>query len=80
MATKLKRPKPRARGKSPVILVDVIESEAGWGQKVDEVKTFKSLGAAKRFVARFNRPNDKATTPSWYMYAKIASIDGMTVL
>lgn len=59
--------------------VDIIESEQGWGQRVDEKKYFdskdykgnadKALAAAKKFVKEFNSHNDLPETPSWYMYA-----------
>lgn len=49
--------------------VTIIESERGWGQKVDEVKEFTSSDEAWRFVDEFNKPNNKAQTPDWYMKA-----------
>lgn len=55
--------------------VDIIESEAGWGRKVDETKEFTSHEAALKFQKEFNRPNeeDYAKTkmvPAWYMQAE----------
>lgn len=46
-----------------------IESEAGWGQRVDEVHYFDSYESAKEYVDRFNSHNTAKEVPSWYMYA-----------
>lgn len=35
------------------VKVAIIESERGWGQRVDEVKTFDSLDKAKKFIDKF---------------------------
>jgi hypothetical protein len=50
-------------------VVFIIESERGWGQRVDEKKFFESLDEATKFVTEFNSANDKPTVPDWYMYA-----------
>jgi len=50
-------------------VVYIIESERGWGQKVDEKKFFESYKDAEAFVLKFNSQNDKPTVPDWYMYA-----------
>lgn len=49
--------------------VYIIESERGWGQRVDEVKRFESLDEANRFVKEFNAENNLPNVPDWYMYA-----------
>jgi|TARA_R110000851_G_scaffold297461_2_gene452714 hypothetical protein len=49
--------------------VDVIESEAGWGQRVDEVKEFDNEQAAVDFKDSFNAENNLDQVPDWYMYA-----------
>jgi len=49
--------------------VDIIESEAGWGQKVDDVKFFDDEDLALAFVADYNKSNTAPVTPSWYMRA-----------
>lgn len=49
--------------------VDIIESERGWGSKVDEQKDFDTLAEATAFVTKFNSVNNEATVPDWYMYA-----------
>lgn len=50
----------------------IIESEAGWGQKIDEVKEFTGPTAkadAEKFVREFNSQNNKDKVPSIYWYA-----------
>lgn len=54
-----------------MIKVEIIESERGWGQKIDEIKEFKNIKEAQKFVKEFNSKNDKDYVPDWYMYAKI---------
>ena len=60
------------------VKVEIIESERGWGQKVDEVKTFKgktkgeALDKAEAFIKKFNSKNTEKTVPDWYMYARLA--------
>ena len=49
--------------------VTIIESERGWGQKVDEVKEFNSYEDAKRFQIEFNNENTALVAPDWYMVA-----------
>lgn len=53
------------------IKVELVESEAGWGQRIDETKEFDSMKLAKAYVDDFNNDNNEATTPEWYMYARI---------
>ena len=50
--------------------VTIIESEAGWGQRVDEVKEFDEYDDALKFKEKFNEKNTLDTVPSWYMYAQ----------
>ncbi len=54
------------------IKVLIIESERGWGSKVDEVKYFDTKGAALKFIVEFNSVNDLDEVPDWYMYAELA--------
>lgn len=49
--------------------VKIIESELGWGQRVDEIKEFELEEEALLFVKEFNSKNDADKTPDWYMYA-----------
>ena len=55
--------------------VAIIESERGWGSKVDEVKSFDTYEAAIEFQKKFNAPNDEdyaktGKVPDWYMQAE----------
>lgn len=50
--------------------VDIIESERGWGQKVDEIKYFDSAESALAFCKEYNKVNNQSVTPDWYMVAK----------
>lgn len=49
--------------------VDIIESEAGWGQKVDSTEIFQSFDEAMKYVEEFNSQNNLPHVPDWYMYA-----------
>lgn len=49
--------------------VDIIESERGWGQKIDETKFFDDANEAFKFVEDYNATNNKTEVPDWYMYA-----------
>lgn len=55
------------------IKVIVIESERGWGQKVDDIKYFDTVEKAELFCKEFNKDNNKSVTPDWYMMAYIES-------
>jgi hypothetical protein len=48
----------------------LIESERGWGQRVDEVREFKTEKKRDDFIKEFNSHNNKPTVPDWYMYAE----------
>jgi hypothetical protein len=50
--------------------VDIIESERGWGQRLDDTEFFNSKAEADAFVAQFNSRNNEPTVPDWYMYAE----------
>jgi len=49
--------------------VIIIESERGWGTKIDEVKYFDNETEARRFVDEYNR-DLPAHVPDWYMMAR----------
>jgi len=52
--------------------VVIIESERGWGQKVDEVKEFPTLQDAEAFVKQYNdQHNPPGPVPDWYMVAML---------
>lgn len=50
----------------------IIESERGWGSKVDEVKEFATLEEATEFIRKYNASNNLDKVPDWYMYARLA--------
>jgi len=51
----------------------MIESEAGWGRKIDEVKWFDSREEAVKFCQEYNlKHNNQPVTPSWYIKAELA--------
>lgn len=53
------------------VKVAIIESERGWGQRIDEVREFDTRAEAAAFVVDFNAENNKPEVPDWYMYAHI---------
>lgn len=58
--------------------VCIIESERGWGQRVDEVRHFDSKKEADDFVKDYNKENNLSVVPDWYMYAtepKLVDLD-----
>lgn len=59
--------------KQKKVKVEIIESEAGWGQRIDGERTFANRGLATIYVNRYNSYNDKPVTPAWYMYAQIVN-------
>lgn len=61
-----------------MIRVYIIESERGWGQKVEDVKEFDTMDEAIRFCVDFNKTNTPSDiAPDWYMYARIENEIGM---
>jgi hypothetical protein len=59
------------KGDNKMVKVNIIESERGWGSKVDEVKEFDTLELAETFVTEFNSHNTEETVPDWYMRAEV---------
>lgn len=53
-----------------VIKVPVIESERGWGSKIDDHMVCISEDEAKVFIKDFNSINNESSVPDWYMYAE----------
>jgi hypothetical protein len=49
--------------------VTIIESERGWGQRVDDVLKFKTYEEAKKYQDNFNAENTADEVPDWYMVA-----------
>lgn len=56
---------------STVVKVAIIESERGWGQRVDEIKEFPTKEEAEAFIQDFNAENNEDVVPDWYMYARL---------
>jgi hypothetical protein len=50
--------------------VDIIESERGWGSKVDEVKYFDTEQSATDFCTEYNKDCPTDHVPDWYMVAR----------
>jgi hypothetical protein len=52
--------------------VYMIESERGWGQKVDEVKVFPTREEAVKFAEEYNKKyNPPGPVPDWYIRAEV---------
>lgn len=52
--------------------VFIIESEAGWGSKVDSEEEFDTEEEAIAFCKEYNdKYNPPGPTPEWYMYARL---------
>ena len=50
--------------------VDIIESERGWGQKLDETIYFDNEAEARQYAIDYNNKYNTATeVPDWYMRA-----------
>lgn len=53
-----------------VYAVNIIESERGWGQRVDDTIHFSSEHEAKEWARAYNvKYNSSDEVPDWYMYA-----------
>lgn len=50
-----------------VVKVPVVESEAGWGRKIDDYMVCLTVEDAKKFEKEFNSKNTADSTPEWYM-------------
>jgi hypothetical protein len=51
--------------------VDIIESERGWGRKIDETIYFDNADEARQYVRDYNAKHNTATVvPDWYMVAE----------
>ena len=66
---KLTKAKPTASTKK--VKVAIIESELGWGRKIDSIEEFDSLAEAQVFISNFNARNTSPTAPDWYMMAEL---------
>ena len=56
-----------------MVKVFIIESEADWGQRVDQTLEFKTKEKAEKYCREYNQKHNppRKTTPEWYMYARI---------
>ena len=54
----------------PLYRVVIIESERGWGSKVDEVKYFSDAPSAVEFCQNYNKDIMSGEVPDWYMIAR----------
>lgn len=50
--------------------VTVIESERGWGSKVDDHMICLTSQDADKFIFEFNSYNRSVSAPDWYMQAE----------
>ena len=55
-------------------VVQIIESERGWGQRCDETQFFDTEQAALDFCVEYNAANKELTVPDWYMYANYCGL------
>lgn len=49
------------------VKIPIIESEAGWGRKIDDWMVCLTNEDAKCFEEEFNSKNTSANAPGWYM-------------
>lgn len=52
------------------IKIPVIESERGWGNRIDDYMITLSVEDAELFKSEFNSVNTADSTPDWYMRAE----------
>jgi hypothetical protein len=53
--------------------VDIIESERGWGSKIDETIYFDHEAEARQYAVDYNlKWNTAKEVPDWYMRAEYA--------
>jgi len=55
------------KNKKLAVRIPVIESEAGWGRKIDDYMVCLSVEDAKAFEKEFNAKNTASSAPDWYM-------------
>lgn len=55
------------------VKVYIIESEAGWGQRTEDVLEFDTHEEAEQYTRTYNSKHNPPsnTTPEWYMYAHL---------
>ena len=62
--------------KKSKVKVNIIESERGWGRKIDSTRMFDTLAEAEKFIKKYNKPNEEdyaktGVVPDWYMQAEL---------
>ena len=50
-------------------IVEIIESERGWGSRVDETLEFDTKEEAIEYCKNYNSKNTEEHAPDWYMRA-----------
>jgi hypothetical protein len=68
---------PRINKLQEAYRVDIIESERGWGSKIDETIYFDSEAEAREYVREYNEKYNPPLkpgqgVPDWYMVAEYA--------
>jgi len=53
--------------KNQAVKIPVIESESGWGRKIDDYMVCLTTEDANAFKKEFNSKNTSDTVPDWYM-------------
>lgn len=53
--------------------VNLVESERGWGQRLDEVEEYDTYEEAVKRITDFNSKNTGNEIPDWYMFAEPAN-------
>jgi hypothetical protein len=53
--------------KNSAFKIAVIESESGWGRKIDDYMVCLSTDDTKAFEKEFNSKNNLSSAPDWYM-------------
>jgi hypothetical protein len=62
---------PRIEKPANAFRVDIIESERGWGSKIDESIYFDNEAEARQYADDYNRKyNNLDYVPDWYMRAE----------
>lgn len=51
--------------------VTVIESERGWGQRIEAIRYFKTQGKAQKYADSINKQNTATEVPDTYWRADI---------
>lgn len=63
------------------VKVYIVESEAGWGRRIDEEGEFMTRKEAVRYAEEYNRSfNGGPIRSEWSMIAKVEREDGYSVL